>query len=106
MACVFDNALANLDVKKMTEVVIALARGRFDLRNKLDNDMFNHVVYVSNQSMMLLKKQGANWTTAEKIGKLFWRLFNVIQAYNSKRRSLTLGEILRIVSEFEAIFGG
>lgn len=90
----------------MTEIVIALARERFDLRNQLDNDMFNHVVYVSNQSMMLLKKEGANWATAEKIGKLFWRLFNVVRAYNTKNRSVTLQEVLRIVGDFHKVFSG
>lgn len=82
-----------------------LASTKFDLRNKLDNDMFNHVVYVSNQILMLVKKQGINKESLVDAGKYLWRLFNILQAYNAKRRDITLNEIVGIVSEFRSVFG-
>lgn len=91
-------------MKKLTEAVIQIASIKFDLRNKLDNDMFNHVVYVSNQILMLVKKQGIHKESMEIAGKYLWRLFNVLQAYNVKRRDITLGEIVSLVSEFRSVF--
>lgn len=82
-----------------------IASMKFDLRNQLDNDMFNHVVYVSNRIFMLAKKQGINKESLVDAGKYLWRLFNVLQAYNAKRRDVTLNEIVGIVSEFRSVFG-
>lgn len=81
-----------------------LASMKFDLRNKLDNDMFNHIVYVSNRILMLAKTQGINRESLEVMGKYLWRLFNVVQAYNAKKRDVTLGEIVDIVNEFRGVF--
>lgn len=81
-----------------------LASMKFDLRNKLDNDMFNHIVYVSNRILMLAKTQGISRESLEIMGKYLWRLFNVVQAYNAKKRDVTLGEIVGIVSEFRSVF--
>lgn len=79
---------------------------KFDLKNQPDNDMFNHIVYISNRILMLAKKQGINEESLEEIGKYLWRLFNVIQAYNSKRRDITIKEIADIVLEFKSVFSG
>jgi hypothetical protein len=68
--------------------------------------MFNHIVYISNQILLAVKKDGVTWETMERAGKLLWRLFNVIQAYNAKQRDVTLQSILDIVWEFKSIFGG
>jgi hypothetical protein len=81
------------------------ASTKFDLRNKLDNDMFNHIVYVSNQVLMLAKKQGITKESLVGMGKYLWRLFNVVQAYNAKRPDVTLSEIVGIVNEFRSVFG-
>jgi hypothetical protein len=90
----------------MTEAVMQLASIKLDLRNQLDNDMFNHIVFVSNQCLMTAKKQGINKGSLEIIGKYLWRLFNVLMAYNSKRRDVTLNEIISIVGEFKSVFAG
>tara|TARA_R100001244_G_scaffold128115_1_gene98970 strand:- start:300 stop:464 length:165 start_codon:yes stop_codon:yes gene_type:complete len=37
-----------------------LADEKLDLTNKLDNDMFNHITFVSNRIFMLAKKDGVS----------------------------------------------
>jgi len=85
---------------------MVLAASKLDLNNKLDNDLFNHIVYVSNQSLMIAKKEGIDNESLEKIGKMLWRLFMVVQAYNAKRRNASLEEVIRIVGDFRSVFSG
>lgn len=81
-----------------------LAASKLDLTNKLDNDMFNHITYVSNRILLLSKREGISRDTLEEMGKYLWRLFRVFQAYNHKRKNVTLKEIIAIAKEFTATF--
>jgi hypothetical protein len=101
-----NKAFGQMDVRRLTEVVMLLANSKLDLNNKLDNDLFNHITYVSNQSLILLKKQGVNKDSLTKIGKLFWRLANVLQAYNAKKREPSIEEAIGIIEDMKAIFTG
>lgn len=73
---------------------------------RLDNDMFNHIVFVSNRILLLAKQDGVTSNSLETMGKYLWRLFNVVQAYNHKRRDVTLEEIVDIVLDFKNVFTG
>ena len=95
-----------MDVKRLTVAMQLLAAQVLNLRNKLDNDMFNHVSYVANRCLMELKKEGASKETLVTCGKYLWRLFNVVQAYNHKKRDVTLDELVSIVQEFKTVFVG
>ena len=90
----------------LTEAVILLASTKFNLRNKLDNDMFNHIIYVSNRILMLAKRDGIDKKSLEVMGKYIWRLLNVISAYNAKQRDVTLSRIVAIVDDFKSVFTG
>jgi len=83
-----------------------LASEKLDLRNELDQTMFNHISYVSNQILLMMKREGVTGDVLEKSGKLLWRLFNVMLAYNAKRRDVTLEAIANIVLEFRSVFNG
>lgn len=83
-----------------------VASQKFDVRRKLDRDMFQHVTYVANRSLMILKKDGVGWDSSSRIGKYLWRLVRVTQAYNHKNRDVTLDEIVNIVTEFKSVFTG
>lgn len=83
-----------------------LASEKLDLHSKLDNDMFNHIIYVSNRILMITKKEGLSKDSIESMAKYLWRLFRVFQAYNHKNRDATLREILDVVSQFRSVFGG
>jgi len=83
-----------------------LASEKFNLRNQLDNDMFNHVIYVTNRVLLLAKRDGVDRESLIQMGKYIWRLIRVMQAYNAKRRDVTLEEIIGIVTEFKAVFTG
>jgi hypothetical protein len=85
---------------------MVLASDKLDLRNQLDNDMFNHVTYVTNRILMMAKKEGVNKDTLTVMGKYLWRLFRVFQAYNTKKREPTLKDIVNIVLEFKSVFTG
>jgi hypothetical protein len=86
--------------------VMHLADEKLDLKNQLDNDMFNHISYVSNRVFMIVKKEGVHSDTLVEIGKYLWRLFRVIQAYNEKKRESSLTDIINVVSDFKSVFGG
>jgi len=83
-----------------------LADEKLDLNNKLDNDMFNHITYVSNRIFMLMKKDGIDKASSIKMGKYLWRLFRVLQAYNEKKREPSLARVVNIVVEFKSVFAG
>lgn len=83
-----------------------LADEKLDLTNKLDNDLFNHITYVSNQSLLMLKREGVERESLVKIGKLFWRLGNVLQAYNAKKREPSIEQALAIITDMKGIFTG
>jgi hypothetical protein len=83
-----------------------MASLRFDVTRKLDRDMFQHVTYVANRSLAILRDEGISWESSEKISKYMWRLFRVTQAYNAKNRDVTLDEIISIVTEFKSVFTG
>ena len=72
--------------------------------NQLDNDMFNHIVYVTNQILLLAKREGIGKNSLTKMGKYIWRLMRVMQAYNAKKRDVTLEEIADIVLDFKSVF--
>ena len=101
-----ESSLTTINVKSLTEAAIILASEKFDLRNQLDNDMFNHVIYVTNQVLLLAKRDGIGEESLTKMGKYIWRLINVIQAYNSKKRDVTLEELANIVLDFKDVFLG
>jgi hypothetical protein len=83
-----------------------LADVKLDLTVKLDNDLFQHITYVSNQILIGFRDNGWNEETRIKAGKMLWRLFNVVQAYNAKRRELTLSSVLEIIDDFHKVFTG
>lgn len=68
--------------------------------------MFNHVVYVANRVLLLAKREGIEKDSLVKMGKYIWRLINVLQAYNSKKRDVTLEEIASIAMDFKSVFTG
>jgi hypothetical protein len=90
----------------MTKAIQLMAAQKLNLRNQLDNDMFNHISYVSNQCLQIMKREGLSSESLVLIGKLLWRLFRVFQAYNEKQREVTLSRIIDIVQEFKNVFGG
>ncbi|HUS89617.1 MAG TPA: hypothetical protein VMW91_09670 [Desulfosporosinus sp.] len=83
-----------------------LASEKLDLRRELDNKMFNHVTFVTNRILLMLRDEGATGDVLEKSGKYLWRLFMVFQAYNSKKRDISFSEIIDIVTEFRNVFTG
>lgn len=93
-----------MDVRSLTFAIQLMADDILNLHNKLDNDMFNHISYVSNRCIMVLKKDGANKKTLEKCGKYLFRLRKVTKAYAHKKRNVTLDEILEIIEEFKSAF--
>lgn len=90
----------------MTEVVMLVSTISLDTSKRLDRELFQHVSYVANRILMIAKKDGISKNTLIEMGKYLWRFIRVLQAYNHKKRSVTLEEIVSIVEEFKSIFGG
>tara|TARA_Y100000593_G_scaffold59255_1_gene109833 strand:+ start:221 stop:511 length:291 start_codon:yes stop_codon:yes gene_type:complete len=95
-----------MDVRSLTFAIQLMADDILNLHNKLDNDMFNHISYVSNRCLMILKKKGANRKTLEQCGKYLFRLRKVTKAYGHKKKNVTLDKIMEIVEEFKSVFSG
>jgi hypothetical protein len=95
-----------MDVVRLTKAVQLLAAQKLNLRTQLDNAMFNHISYVTNRCLMIAKKEGIGSDQLEQMGKYLWRLFRVVQAYNHKKRDVTLTELVSIVDEFKSVFTG
>lgn len=89
---------------ELTQAVQLLADTKLDLHNQLDNDLFNHISFVVNRSLILLRDDGLTEQTKIQIGKYLWRLIRVLQAYNHKRQEVTLQEVLNIASKFKEVF--
>lgn len=68
--------------------------------------MFNHVSYVTNRVLMLAKKEGVGKEQLEIMGKYLWRLYMVFEAYNHKKKDVTLARVVGIVDEFRTVFVG
>lgn len=83
-----------------------IASEKFDVSRKLERDVFQHVVYVSNRVLMLSKKDGINRDSVKLMGKHLWRLLRVIQAYNHKRRDFSLDEVVQATNIFRSVFSG
>lgn len=77
-----------------------------DLTNQLDNDLFNHIAYVSNQSLLIMKREGIQKEQRIAIGKMLWRLYLVIGAYNKKKEVATLRSLLNEIQAFIEVFTG
>jgi hypothetical protein len=58
----------------------------------LDREFKEHLVFVFNQVLQNLRKTGLTAQTLETVGKLLFRLYNVFQAYKSKKTKYTLSE--------------
>jgi len=80
------------------------ASSKLNLSIDLDRELFNHIAYVTNQSLLVLKKDGVGKPQLEKICKMLWRLYLVTRAYQSKNRDITLGNVLSIIEEFKNTF--
>jgi hypothetical protein len=83
-----------------------LAAQKLNLKRKLDNDMFNHISYVANRCIIIAAREGIGTEELTRMGKYLWRLFNVLQAYNKKKESMSLRNVIGVVEEFKAVFGG
>ena len=82
-----------------------MATEKLSLRDPLDNELFNHISYVVSKSLLIIKNEGVDKATLVTIGKLLFRLYNVIGAYNAKRRKLTLDELIALIGDFRNAFG-
>ena len=61
-------------------------------KTPLDTQFAGHLKFVFNQAIQRLRETGYSKETAEKVGKLIWRLYNVYQAYVTKGQTYTAGE--------------
>jgi len=83
-----------------------LAAQHLDLNTTLDNDLFNHISYVTNRSLILLRDDGVGQNTLVDIGKMLWRLFNVLAAWNEQKREVNLDSLVAIIREFKGVLDG
>lgn len=76
----------------LTKWFMPLADALAGSENELDREFAGHLKLVFNQALQRLRETGFSAETAEKVGKLLWRLYNVFQAYKAKGREFTGAE--------------
>lgn len=74
--------------------------------DSLDREFGKHLVYVFNQVLQLVRKEGISAETLEKAGKLAWRLYNVYKAYRSMKEKHTPEKWLAGISVIEKALEG
>lgn len=71
----------------------------------LDREFKEHLVFVLNQVLQNLRKDGVSGKSLEATGKLLLRLWNVFQAYKAKKTRYTPGQWLEKLLEIGKGFG-
>lgn len=81
------------DVIALTRFWMPLADGLANgAVTDLDKEFAGHMKFVVNQCLQRVKETGYSKQTAERVGKLFVRLYKVYQAYKQKGKQYTVGE--------------
>jgi hypothetical protein len=65
----------------------------------LDREFKKHLVYVFNQVLQNIRREGMTQKALEKVGKLLFRLYWVFQQYKKKKKRYTLPEWVAKVAE-------
>lgn len=67
--------------------------------DSLDKEFKEHLVFVFNQALQNLRKEGLSQMAAENIGKMLYRLYMVFGVYKAKKKTYTAAEwIEKLVS--------
>lgn len=87
----------NIEVKKITILMIDCLSKAYDLQKKLDRSAFKHVVYGLNLVLIKLREDGYSKDTFNKVGLILKRLLVVLRAYDSlnltKTNSLNIKQL-------------
>jgi hypothetical protein len=57
--------------------------------DSLDREFKEHLAFVFNQALQNLRKTGWTKETLENVGRLLFRLYQVFQAYKTKKKAYT-----------------
>jgi hypothetical protein len=71
-----------------------------NLNDQTDRTLFQHYLYVFNQTVLLLRDKGATPAVREKVLKLLWRLRIVIKQSDAKETK----KYVEALEEFVATF--
>lgn len=77
--------------------------------DELDREFKEHLAFVFNQVLQNLRKTGWTKETLENVGRLLFRLYQVFQAYKTKKKAYTpaewLDRLLTLGRDFDDAFG-
>jgi hypothetical protein len=97
-------AIDKEDVVALTRYWLPLADGIANgATTDLDREFAGHLKFVFNQILQRIRETGYSAETAEKAGKMLWRLYNVYMAFRAKGRTYEgadfLKELAKLVEE-------
>jgi hypothetical protein len=74
----------------------------------IDVTVFDSTIYVINQVLVAAKDGKLSYEDFEKIGKLLYRLNNILTIYmdKKKRNTLTKDEFMKFLTEFVSVAKG
>ena len=76
----------SIDVKSITLIVIDTLGELFNLKDKLDRSLFEHIVYVINRSLLSLRDKGYSKKAYEDITFYLFRLRALIRGYYIQKK--------------------
>lgn len=95
----FENS-EDIEVKKLTVIAVDVFGELFDIQDKLDRSMYEHIVVAINLALLKLRDKGYSQRTYTEIAHIFVRLKKVCMSYREQKilmGRLNIGELHRRV---------
>ena len=97
----------SIEVRKATFVAIDVLGEFFDMKDKLANEYFQHLIYGLNKCLLLLRDKGTGRKNLKAVTATLWRVYKITRAYKylQDRKNLTKEEFYaKVSSTFDTLF--
>lgn len=95
----------NVEVKRLTVLAIDVFGSVFDLKDKLNYQYYEHLIYAINKCLLILREDGLSERTLKRSGAVLFRLYKLTMAYNRLKSPQTIQGIHKDVQKiFDLLF--
>jgi len=77
----------DIEVKKLTLLSIDTIGAFFNLKNKLDSEFFQHIIYGINKCLLIIRDRGVNKNDIDDLGAVMFRMYKLASAYGMLKGS-------------------
>ena len=96
----------NLDVAKATTLWIDILGETIELKDKLGQQYFQHLIYGLNKSLLVIRDKGTDPRALKEVSTTLFRVYKISKAYRMRRRlsGMKAGEVYdKIISLLEHV---